>query len=346
MKLLKGVFMFNSLKLNSAKSRMSIRYILIFFVFTFGTFSFAETTKDWGFDFDNSAITIINDSQWLMARTEIKSINDTGVIIWDLYPKNEFEACNFGFDPNIKDTALVINGEVVGASIFCDDQREDGTFYRIYITSRVYLDSVVRAFKQSAVVKVEHDLAVFNVSAIGFTKVWDIKTAKHKAPVYIDLLEGLREKAKNGDVQSQLFLGFCHTQDQDEHCPLDYNVAFKWNEMAAQQGAPDGQMMLGKMYSNGSGVAQDSKKSIKWFRKAAEQGQVFSQFQLGIAYMRGEVVPKDTVIAHMWFNLAAANGHTKAKEGREVLEGIMSQRQIEEAYSLARQCYTSNYKNC
>lgn len=342
--------MFNRLKLYSAKSRlvgMSIRHILFLFVFTFSAFSSAERLKDWSLD--NGAITIIEDklfdSHWFSAQTTILDTDDSVALLWYLLPDNEFETCKFGYDDKGQRTAIVVNGEVLGAFVSCH-QKEDGTHYAIYIPSGVYLDRAVKTFKKSSRVKIEHDIAVFNVSAIGFTKVWDIKTVKYKAPVHIDFLEGLREKAKNGDVESQIFLGFCHTQDQDEHCPLDYNVAFKWNEMAAQQGEPAGQMMLGKMYSNGAGVAQDSKKSFKWFMKAAEQGQVYSQFQMGLFYIRGENVLKDNVIAHMWFNIAAANGHTKAKEGRELLERMLSQSQLEEAYGFARQCVSDSYKGC
>jgi TPR repeat protein len=266
-------------------------------------------------------------------------------LVWYLLPKNQLETCKYGYDENAKETALIVNGEVIGALAGCN-QDEGQTFYSLLVASGVHLNRVVKTFKKSSRVKIKHELADFNVSAMGFTEVWNKKTDNIKKPIIIDLLEFDKEQAKNGDVKSQVFLGYCYVTEDIDLCPLDSNIGFKWFEMAAYQGNADAQKNLGILYSNGQGVAKDTKKSVKWLRKAAEQGDAFSQYHLGTAYYTGDDVPKDDVIAHMWINLAAGNGHTRAKEGRKLLEEILSQRQLEEAYSLARQCYKSNYKDC
>ena len=52
----------------------------------------------------------------------------------------------------------------------------------------------------------------------------------------------------------------------------DYNKAFKWWLLAAEQGNAYAQNFLGRCYENGRGVDKDLNEAIKWYRKAAEQG--------------------------------------------------------------------------
>lgn len=326
--------------------KTSIYNVFVLFLLTVSMFSAADTMEDW--DNDEGAITFIeNDlskNQWLLVQTQIIPIDDAMLFAFFLLPRNEFEACKYGFNSDLKSTALVINGEALGADASCH-QKKDGTLYIIYISDPIYLERVVETFKESSNVKVEHDIATFNVSALGFTKLWEIKSKEFKPPITIDLLLSERIAAKGGDAMTQHFLGFCYVTGQG-YCPLDYHVAFKWMEMAALQGLSSAQMDLGKMYSNGNGVAKNTIQSAKWFRKAAEQGLPAAQYYLAINYAGGHGVIKDLVTAHMWTNLSAANGFEEAKKLRDILEPTMSRSELEEAYRLARSCVDNNYKGC
>ncbi len=53
----------------------------------------------------------------------------------------------------------------------------------------------------------------------------------------------------------------------------DYATAFKISLPLAEQGNADAQSILGEMYDDGQGFAQDYAEAVKWYRKAAEQGQ-------------------------------------------------------------------------
>lgn len=54
-----------------------------------------------------------------------------------------------------------------------------------------------------------------------------------------------------------------------------------------------GQSLLGILYHNGQGVAQDYAQAAVWFRKAANQGDADAQSNLGSAYSNGQGVPQD-----------------------------------------------------
>ena len=93
----------------------------------------------------------------------------------------------------------------------------------------------------------------------------------------------------------------------------DWKTAFPlWSELA-EDGDPDAQSILGTMYENGEGVAQDPAEAAKWYRKAADQGHSDAQLNLGVLYENGEGVPKDEVQAAKWYRKAAKQGELLAQ---------------------------------
>jgi TPR repeat protein len=69
-------------------------------------------------------------------------------------------------------------------------------------------------------------------------------------------LAELEFAAANGDVEAQFKLGMLH--DNGQANPHDYLVAVRWYHRAAEQGLAKAQCMLGLIYVNGRGVAQDN----------------------------------------------------------------------------------------
>jgi TPR repeat protein len=126
----------------------------------------------------------------------------------------------------------------------------------------------------------------------------------------------------------------------------DYAEALKWFRLAAEQGYASAQYNLGDMYRKGNGVLQDYAEAVKWWRLAAEQGYASAQYNLGVMYFNGDGVLQDNIRAHMWFNIASANGVEKAGERRDERAGQMTSADISEAQKMARECMSSNYKNC
>ena len=151
--------------------------------------------------------------------------------------------------------------------------------------------------------------------------------------------------AEQGDASAQYYLGNMYNDGQG--VPEDDKEAVKWYRLAAEQGDANAQYNLGFMYDEGYGVPEDDKQAAKWYRLAAEQGLVIAQYNLGIMYSIGDGVPEDYVIAYMWMNLAAAQGFEgAAKIKKKYLTKAMTQKQIEKAQALSRECLKKEYKNC
>ena len=105
----------------------------------------------------------------------------------------------------------------------------------------------------------------------------------------------------------------------------------------AEQGIPDSQYNLGKMYYKGLGVPQDYKEAVKWTRLAAKQGHAKAQYNLGVMFESGQGVLQDYVMAHMYWNIAAVSGDKDAIKFREIAEKKMTPSQLEKAQDLARE---------
>src|SRR5262249_23541374 len=81
----------------------------------------------------------------------------------------------------------------------------------------------------------------------------------------------------------------------------------------AERGEREAQAVLGFLYVEGDGVAQDLSQAVRWWRRAADQGDAAVGFNLGFLYFKGELVPKDSAEALRWFGKAAELGDANAQ---------------------------------
>jgi len=196
---------------------------------------------------------------------------------------------------------------------------------------------------------------------------------------YATAAKEFKAAAEQGDAYAQNNLADMYAQGQG--VTQDYKEAVKWYRLAAERGVAKAQYNLGAMYKDGQGVTQDYKEAVKWYRLAAEQGYVFAQFNLGYAYQRGLGITPDYKKAESWYLLAAEQGDARAqqnlglmyalggkgvienfvlaymwlnivskgekvKEAINILESVMTLKQITKAKELSVECIKKNYKNC
>jgi len=70
---------------------------------------------------------------------------------------------------------------------------------------------------------------------------------------------------------------------------------------------------------------------------AAEEGKPEAQLQLGRLYLDGLAVPRDRSMAYLWFNIAAANGSKAALTERDKLEKLIPPAQVALAEAMSRE---------
>ena len=84
-------------------------------------------------------------------------------------------------------------------------------------------------------------------------------------------LQPLKNKALEGDVHSQLQLGFIYSKGPLE----DKKEALHWMTMAAGKGIPSACRYLGFAYLEGKGTAQNNNLAKKWFTVGSRIGDTF-----------------------------------------------------------------------
>ena len=97
-------------------------------------------------------------------------------------------------------------------------------------------------------------------------------------------IDGLKEKADAGDVQSQLDLGYMFLYGANG-ANIDYKQAILYYEMAAKNKNPVALNNMGSLYFNGIGTDIDYAKAIQYFEEAANLGSNDAALNLAIIYL-------------------------------------------------------------
>jgi TPR repeat protein len=133
----------------------------------------------------------------------------------------------------------------------------------------------------------------------------------------------LTELATNGDVKSQIRLGYLY--EEGISVKQDFISALQWYLKASQQGDALAQWHCGLIYESGKGIAKDYKEAIKWYKKSAEQGYSPAQFNMGAMYEYSKGVEQNYSEAIKWYRVAAEQGDDKAKFKHDELYKKMMQ---------------------
>ncbi len=149
-----------------------------------------------------------------------------------------------------------------------------------------------------------------------------------------------RPLAVKGIASAQHNLGVMSANG--EGVPRDDAEALKWWRLAAEQGFADARYNLGLMYAGGRGVPRDDAEAVASWRPLAIKGYAPAQYNLGVMYAKGRGVKQDLVAAHMWLDLAATQNVELARTSRDIVAGLLSLHQLDEARRLAREWITTH----
>jgi len=101
----------------------------------------------------------------------------------------------------------------------------------------------------------------------------------------------------------------------------DFDKAAYWYRLAADQGHPEAQFDLARLYSDGKGVPKDQTQAFKLVQMSAAQGYAPAAARLGWRYETGRGVEKDESQAFFWWTVAARRGEKSAEKSRIELAG-------------------------
>jgi len=160
----------------------------------------------------------------------------------------------------------------------------------------------------SPVEEKKEESALFNFLGI---KIPDfIPKSIKKSPPKIEgnenSLQVLTQKAENGDLQAQLKLGYAYLYGSDK-LPSDYEKAFHFYQLAANQNDITGLNNLGTLYYNGLGISRNISKAIELFTKSAKLGNNEAATNLAFIYISGNDTEKNIPLGIKYFQQAATD---------------------------------------
>jgi hypothetical protein len=129
--------------------------------------------------------------------------------------------------------------------------------------------------------------------------------APNEAPIDDPQVLILLENAQQGDAAAQFLLGFVYAEGMG--AAQDYGQAVRWYTKAAEQGHIDAQLMLAMMYAEGQKVVRDPQQAVKWYTTAAGQENADAQILLAEMYTRMPGLPEDSQESWKWMLIAEAN---------------------------------------
>lgn len=145
--------------------------------------------------------------------------------------------------------------------------------------------------------------------------------------------------AKRGFAPSQVALGNMYRIGQGVQ--QDDANALRFYKLAADRDDANGQVALGTMYAAGRGVTKDYAEALRLFEEAHKSSNSNASYAIGTLHYDGLGVPKDIVKAYAWFSVSAELGNAAATKRKDTLETQLSEQQIEDSKSLAKQIKSS-----
>lgn len=140
----------------------------------------------------------------------------------------------------------------------------------------------------------------------------DGKTAYDRGD-YKAAIENWQLLIKDGRAEGLYLLGVMYAEGKG--VAQNHVRAFELYSEAAERNHVGAQYNLGNQYATGEGVARDFSKAEYWWRKAAENGLVVAQLNLGDFYYFGVAGSRNLELARKWLTLAANQGSAEAKAG-------------------------------
>ncbi len=138
--------------------------------------------------------------------------------------------------------------------------------------------------------------------------------------------------AKRGNAEGMYLLGTMYSEGQG--VAQDEKRGFELIQKAATADYTPAQSMLARLYAGGRGVTRDNDKSIQWARRAADKGDALSQYIMGLRSAEGWGVPKDPQEALPWFG-AWPSRVSRRRSSPSVCWQVSARRRAAEAAGIA-----------
>ncbi|KAI8393861.1 uncharacterized protein BYT42DRAFT_542057 [Radiomyces spectabilis] len=138
------------------------------------------------------------------------------------------------------------------------------------------------------------------------------------SPNIEEAMHHFQKAAAQGDRDAMFELGQHLVNDDGKYSHDQQMQGLDWLEQSAQLGCQDAQRELGKLYHSGKDndtVEQNFERAYEYFTLAAQQGDKTAALFLGIYYEHGIHVPASLDLAREWYDIAVKLGQRHEAKG-------------------------------
>ena len=135
-----------------------------------------------------------------------------------------------------------------------------------------------------------------------------VRSQPKSAPSGID--HALLQRASSGDPAAEYAVGKLYSLGTG--VAQDRAQAVIWYQRAADQNYAPAENELGNLYLLGGGVSANAQQAVIWWEKAADQGFPAAESSLGTSFETGHGAPQDYAQAAAWYRRAADQGDGNA----------------------------------
>lgn len=194
-----------------------------------------------------------------------------------------------------------------------------GYFYSTGVVVERSQAQAIEWFRKGAAggsAKAQFNLATTLLGGLANKQATAESGAGRSATIRDEALNWLRKAADQGLAEAALAYGSI-LYFGDHGVPKDRGQAATYLKLAAEQGFPNAQNLVGVMYETGTGLPLDAAAALRWFRQAAVRGNLKAQSNLG--RMLGPLSPQreTRVEAVAWLLLAAEKREVTATKSLE-----------------------------
>jgi hypothetical protein len=122
---------------------------------------------------------------------------------------------------------------------------------------------------------------------------------------YVSAMKNLSVAADQGHAAAYTLMG--HLYRDGLGVAQDVGEAARHYTRGAELGYCAAQLSLARMYHIGGNLRRNEALAERWYREAAMRGYPWAQFALASFYEKGVLVQEDDVQAYFWFSILAAN---------------------------------------
>ncbi len=133
----------------------------------------------------------------------------------------------------------------------------------------------------------------------------------HPSEISDDALSKILDKAKEGDIENELFAGVLYLRG--ERVQQDVVKAMEYLDKSARAGHIEAQKILAKEYLTGMVFPHDKQRAFELFEKAAYNGDVESMHNLGLMHEKGMYIEKNINKALECFQKASDENYVESK---------------------------------